>query len=52
MLSAGRLSGFKSSVAQPVAVLQQLAKLVRAGQYTSTVGKPSKIAVAGFSFGS
>lgn len=35
-----------------VAVLQELVKVVRSGEYTKAIGKPSKVAVMGFSFGS
>ena len=35
-----------------VEVLSQLAKLIRAGQYTGAVGVPESLVVLGFSFGS
>ena len=35
-----------------VAILQEVVAAVRTGDYTGTVGKPSKIAIMGFSFGS
>lgn len=47
-----RLSGFKSQISQPIAVLRELTALVRSGMYTSTIGKPTKLALMGFSFGS
>lgn len=34
------------------AVLQQLSTIVKSGSYTGSVGKPDKLAVLGFSFGS
>nr|OQO16165.1 hypothetical protein B0A51_16294 [Rachicladosporium sp. CCFEE 5018] len=45
-------SGYVTQLSTGVAVLQQLAAAVRTGQYTGTVGKPSKLVLIGFSFGS
>ncbi|OQO10704.1 hypothetical protein B0A48_04004 [Cryoendolithus antarcticus] len=45
-------SGYVTQLSTGVAVLQQLAAAVRTGRYTGTVGKPSKLVLMGFSFGS
>ncbi|RFU27310.1 hypothetical protein B7463_g9030, partial [Scytalidium lignicola] len=47
-----KLSGFSTQLNTAVAVLQELAKKVRAGEYTGNLGKPNKLALMGFSFGS
>ena len=47
-----RISGYQSQINTAVAVLSTLAKMVRNGQYTGSIGKPSKLALIGFSFGS
>lgn len=33
-------------------ILKELTKIVKSGQYTTSIGKPEKLAVMGFSFGS
>jgi hypothetical protein len=35
-----------------IAVLREMSKAVRSGKYTKAIGKPAKLAVMGFSFGS
>jgi hypothetical protein len=52
MLIRCRISGFKNQISIAIAIIQRLSQFVRAGQYTGTVGVPSKIALMGFSFGS
>ena len=52
MLTWYRISGYEAQISSAIAVLQGLAKLVRSGQYTGTIGKPSKVSLMGFSFGS
>ncbi|KAH8656684.1 Alpha/Beta hydrolase protein [Tricladium varicosporioides] len=47
-----KISGFKNQISISIAILQGLSDLVRAGKYTATLGKPDKIAVIGFSYGS
>ncbi|KAK5117500.1 hypothetical protein LTR85_008885 [Meristemomyces frigidus] len=47
-----KVSGFQSQVNDQVEVLRGLAGIVRDGQYTNGIGKPDKLAVMGFSFGS
>ncbi|RSM19446.1 hypothetical protein CDV31_001606 [Fusarium ambrosium] len=47
-----KVSGFTNQLRKQKAILVELAKLVKNGQYTGTFGKPSKLAVMGFSFGS
>ncbi|RSM15039.1 hypothetical protein CEP52_000993 [Fusarium oligoseptatum] len=47
-----KVSGFTNQLRKQKAILVELAKLVKDGQYTGTFGKPSKLAVMGFSFGS
>lgn len=47
-----RVSGFTNQIRKQIAVLKELATLVKAGQYTGALGKPDKLAVMGFSFGS
>jgi hypothetical protein len=47
-----RVSGFTNQLRKQKAILVQLAKLVKSGHYTGTFGKPDKLAVMGFSFGS
>ncbi|OQO01388.1 hypothetical protein B0A48_12943 [Cryoendolithus antarcticus] len=49
---SSKASGYVTQLSTGVAVLQQLAAAVRTGQYTSTVEKPSKLVLMGFSFGS
>ncbi|KAM0430078.1 hypothetical protein ACHAPT_006084 [Fusarium lateritium] len=47
-----KVSGFTNQLRKQKAILVELAKLVKKGQYTGTFGKPDKLAVMGFSFGS
>ncbi|KAF5231478.1 hypothetical protein FANTH_13390 [Fusarium anthophilum] len=47
-----KVSGFTNQLRKQKAILVQLAKMVKSGQYTGTFGKPAKLAVMGFSFGS
>ncbi|EXL99320.1 Alpha/Beta hydrolase protein [Fusarium oxysporum II5] len=47
-----KVSGFTNQLRKQKAILVQLAKIVKSGQYTGTFGKPDKLAVMGFSFGS
>lgn len=47
-----RVSGFTNQLRKQKAILVELAKLVKAGKYTGAFGKPDKLAVMGFSFGS
>ncbi|KIL84045.1 hypothetical protein FAVG1_12741 [Fusarium avenaceum] len=52
LTSSCRVSGFTNQLRKQKAILVQLAKMVKSGQYTGTFGKPDKLAVMGFSFGS
>ncbi|KAK3671366.1 hypothetical protein LTR78_008827 [Recurvomyces mirabilis] len=45
-------SGYVTQLNTHIAVLQELSKVVRSGQYTGAVGQPSKVILQGFSFGS
>ncbi|MCJ1446737.1 MAG: hypothetical protein MMC23_007243 [Stictis urceolatum] len=47
-----KISGYDAQINTSIAVLQGLAKLVRQGKYTGSIGKPSKLALLGFSYGS
>ncbi|KAH8724801.1 Alpha/Beta hydrolase protein [Phaeosphaeriaceae sp. PMI808] len=47
-----KISGFSIQLQKHKAILVELAKMVKSGQYTGTFGKPNKLAVMGFSFGS
>jgi alpha-beta hydrolase superfamily lysophospholipase len=47
-----RVSGFTNQINVHVDVLKALSKIVRSGEYTKAIGKPEKLAVMGFSFGS
>ncbi|KLP08820.1 uncharacterized protein LW94_2813 [Fusarium fujikuroi] len=47
-----KVSGFTNQLRKQKAILIQLAKIVKSGQYTGTFGRPDKLAVMGFSFGS
>ncbi|KAJ4113825.1 hypothetical protein NW765_011432 [Fusarium oxysporum] len=47
-----KVSGFTNQLRKQKAILVQLAKIVKSGQYTGTFGKPDKLAAMGFSFGS
>jgi hypothetical protein len=48
-----RVSGYDGAQASThLAILKQLSVLLRSGQYTGSVGKPSKLAHVGHSFGS
>jgi hypothetical protein len=47
-----RVSGFVNQINIHVDVLKELSKIVRSGQYTTAIGKPSKLVLQGFSFGS
>lgn len=48
----GRISGYKNQISISIAVLQSLTKIVRGGQCNGAIGKPSKLALMGFSYGS
>jgi alpha-beta hydrolase superfamily lysophospholipase len=48
----GREHGYVTRLATAVAALQQLAVVVRGGQYTGAIGRPTKLVLVGFSFGS
>ncbi|MCJ1379167.1 hypothetical protein MMC17_002267 [Xylographa soralifera] len=50
--ASDKISGFDAQISTAIAVLQRLTGLVRDGQYTGAVGKPRKVALLGFSFGS
>ncbi|KAK9492591.1 Alpha/Beta hydrolase protein [Lipomyces doorenjongii] len=50
--ASDKVSGFDNSIFKAISVLQSISKLVRNGLYTGRLGKPNKIAVIGFSFGS
>ena len=52
LLITHRISGFDARFSTAIAALQQLTSFVREGQYTDTIGKPRKVALIGFSFGS
>jgi pimeloyl-ACP methyl ester carboxylesterase len=47
-----RLSGFVNQGVQQVDILDQIARQIRAGQYTGTIGVPRKIVFVGHSYGS
>ena len=47
-----RTSGYSNSLFTAIAVLKQLAQFVKDGNYTGDIGKPTKTAIMGFSFGS
>lgn len=47
-----RVSGYENQLATQVALLQSLTDIVKSGDYTPGLGKPSKLVVMGFSFGS
>ncbi|KAH7254760.1 hypothetical protein MRS44_016576 [Fusarium solani] len=47
-----KVSGFTNQLRKQKTILVELAKLVKNGKYTGTFGKPNKLAVMGFSFGS
>ena len=46
------MSGYSNQISKAIAILQQLAIVVRQGKYTGSIGKPDKVALMGFSFGS
>jgi hypothetical protein len=53
LANENRVSGFDDAQANTqIAILAELSTLVRAGQYTGSVRKPSKVAHFGHSFGS
>ncbi len=47
-----RVSGYENQVATQAALLQSLTEIVKSGDYTSSIGKPAKLVLQGFSFGS
>ncbi|KAH7121723.1 Alpha/Beta hydrolase protein [Dactylonectria estremocensis] len=47
-----KVSGFTNQLRVQKAILVELAKLVKSGKYTGSFGKPGKIVLMGFSFGS
>jgi pimeloyl-ACP methyl ester carboxylesterase len=51
-LNFHRVSGFTNQLRKQKAILVELAKMVKAGRYTGTFGRPDKFVVMGFSFGS
>lgn len=51
-LTIGRISGYENQLTKASAVIRELSSLVRSGNYTGSIGKPDKIAVMGFSYGS
>lgn len=50
--ASDKVSGFSASIFTAIAVLKSLVGDVKAGHYTGTIGKPAKVAIMGFSFGS
>ena len=50
--SSQKISGFTGQINIHVEVLKELSQAVRSGQYTKAIGKPSKLVLQGFSFGS
>ncbi|KAH6674319.1 Alpha/Beta hydrolase protein [Halenospora varia] len=51
--SSSKVSGYDEAQASTqLAILQQLTSFLRSGQYTGTLGKPSKLVHVGHSFGS
>ncbi|KAK3687592.1 Alpha/Beta hydrolase protein [Podospora appendiculata] len=49
---SSRVSGYVAQLSNQVAVLAELTKLVRAGKYVGSLGKPSSVVYVGHSFGS
>lgn len=47
-----RVSGYKNQLTIQVALATALAKAVKAGQYTGSIGVPEKLVLIGHSFGS
>lgn len=47
-----RISGFVNQLRIQKAILVELSKKVKSGKYNGNFGKPDKLAVMGFSFGS
>ncbi|KIX09869.1 uncharacterized protein Z518_00950 [Rhinocladiella mackenziei CBS 650.93] len=47
-----KVSGYENQLSNQVALLQSLTSIVKSGEYTPGIGKPNKLAVMGFSFGS
>ena len=47
-----RISGYVNQINIQVAILQELTNIVKSGDYTAQIGRPSKLAVMGFSLGS
>lgn len=47
-----RVSGYENQLSVQVALLQSLSTIVKSGDYTPGIGKPAKLAIMGFSFGS
>ena len=50
--SSQKMSGYVNQINIHSEVLKELSKIVRSGEYTTAIGKPEKLAVMGFSFGS
>ncbi|MCJ1317924.1 hypothetical protein MMC15_003251 [Xylographa vitiligo] len=50
--ASDKISGFDARFSTAIAALQQLTSFIRRGQCTGTIGKPRKIALMDFSFGS
>jgi pimeloyl-ACP methyl ester carboxylesterase len=47
-----KISGFVNQINIQVEILKELSKMVKSGEYTEAIGKPDKLALMGFSFGS
>ncbi|KAK5944718.1 hypothetical protein PMZ80_001918 [Knufia obscura] len=50
--SSQKISGYVNQINIHVEILKELSKIVRSGEYTGVIGKPEKLALMGFSFGS
>jgi len=50
--SSQKISGYVNQINIHEEILKELSKIVRSGEYTTAIGKPEKLAVIGFSFGS
>ena len=50
--SSQKISGYVNQINIHAGILKELSKIGRSGQYTPTIGKPEKLALMGFSFGS
>lgn len=52
ILTWSRVSGFTNQLRVQKAILVELTKIVKSGKFTGSFGKPDKLVVMGFSFGS